>query len=452
MIKLSKRDNNSTLKVLAIIAISLAFYLLSVRFFTPLESSLIATIVALVALYSSEIIAIGVVSLLPIILFPMLGILDIKSTTQNYANPIIYLFLGGFFIAIAVEKLSIHKYLATKLLAKFATSTKSTILTLMSLSALLSSLLSNTTTALLLMPLALFLSKERAIKARLALAVAYGASIGGILTPIGTPPNLILLGFMNQKLGYSIAFIEWMAMMAPLVIIMIIFCSYLLSIGVSEIKLERFEKSEQKLNKSQKTLLYLMGSLITILLINARIEPYWSGLGLDETIVILSFGILLFLLGILQWSEDIKKVPFEIMFVFGAGFAIANAFSATGLDIKLSSYLSSISTLNIFIIIAMIALITTFATEITSNTALISIMLPIIYALSLSQEPLYLMIVATISASFAFMLPIATPPNAIAMSSRATTVSQMIRFGLVLNIVGAIAISILAYFYWSLFF
>jgi len=287
---------------------------------------------------------------------------------------------------------------------------------------------------------------------RFTLSVAYGASIGGILTPVGTPPNLILFGIMNDKGMEAIAFFKWMMMVFPLVFVMLIVVSFLLSIGVKDIPIKR-DKKLYTLDKEQKKVLYILGGLLLLLLVNSPLQPYWSGLGLSEPIILLSVGVLLFIapVSVLQWEKDSVKIPYKIMFLFGAGFSIAKAFGATGLADEIASYLLSITHLSPIILLLAVASLITFTTEITSNTALISIMLPVIYAISEQAgiNTTLFMMVATVCASYAFMLPIATPPNAIAMSSGVVRVQDMIRYGFILNLVGIALIVLIAEYFWK---
>ena len=433
--------------VLALLAFALAWLIFNMQ-----QSLLISSIVFLVTLWTNEALPLGVVSILPIILFPAFGILTTKATTVNYAHPIIFLFLGGFLLAIAVEKTSLHKYIAAKILSFFPNTPTGIISSLTITSAILSSLLSNTTTAVLLMSIALFISEDIKLKMRFALSVAYGASIGGILTPVGTPPNLILFGIMNDKGMEAIAFFKWMMMVFPLVFVMLIVVSFLLSIGVKDIPIKR-DKKLYTLDKEQKKVLYILGGLLLLLLVNSPLQPYWSGLGLSEPIILLSVGVLLFIapVSVLQWEKDSVKIPYKIMFLFGAGFSIAKAFGATGLADEIASYLLSITHLSPIILLLAVASLITFTTEITSNTALISIMLPVIYAISEQAgiNTTLFMMVATVCASYAFMLPIATPPNAIAMSSGAVRVQDMIRYGFILNLVGIALIVLIAEHFWK---
>jgi len=427
-------------------------FALSLSLFTTIQASLLGLIAFLVTLWTNEGLPLGVVSLLPIILFPAFSILTTKETTVNYAHPIIFLFLGGFLLAIAVEKTNLHRWIADRMLALFPPTPKGIIFSLAITSGVLSSVLSNTTTTLLLMSIALFITDNMRLKMRFALAIAYGASVGGVLTPIGTPPNLILLGIMQDKAMELIPFLQWMWMVAPLVFVMFFVVSSLLSIGVKEIEIS-INSEKKTLNLEQKKVLYLIGGLVFLLLLNAPIKPYWSGLGLSEAGILLGIGLLLFAppFGILDWMSDKAKVPFRIMFLFGAGFSIAKAFSATGLADEFASYLIVMTQLPPILIIFSVAMLITFTTEITSNTALISVMLPVIYAVAQQTgiNATLFMMVATICASYAFMLPIATPPNAIAMSSGAVTIRSMARYGIVLNLVGVFLIVMIAEFFWK---
>ena len=420
--------------------------------FLPAQAALLGLIALMVTLWTNEGLPLAVVSLLPIVLFPAFSILDTKATAANYAHPIIFLFLGGFLLAIAVEKTGLHTWIADKMLGIFPNTARGIILSLALTSGVLSAILSNTTTTLLLISIALFISHDPKLKMRFALAIAYGASVGGIMTPIGTPPNLILLGIMQEKGMEAIPFFQWMWMVMPLAVLMFIGVSLILSIGVAG---ERIERSVEKrpLESRQKQVLGLLGGLIVLLLVNAPIRPYWEGLGLSEPGILLGAGLLLFMppFRLLEWMEDKEKIPFRIMFLFGAGFSIAKAFSGTGLANAFASYLADLASLGPVLMLLCVAALVTFTTEITSNTALISIMLPIIYAVAQQSgiDARLFMMVATICASYAFMLPIATPPNAIAMSSGVVDVKTMARYGLLFNLMGIALVVATALLFWQ---
>ena len=442
---------NQSIKIfISVLAGSIVFLISSAYMQVP-KSALLGIITLLVGLWSSEALPLGVVSLLPIVLFPSFDILSTKQTALNYGHPIIFLFIGGFLLAIAVEKTKLHIYIAQKILSIFPNTPRGMIFSLSITSALLSSILSNTTTTLLLMSLAIFLTEHEKLKMRFALSIAYGASIGGILTPIGTPPNLVLLGVMDDKGLEYIPFFKWVMIVSPLVFMMLIAVGFLLSIGTKEIKINN-EPFKDKLHANQKKVLYLLGGVMILLLVNAPIRPYWDGLGLSEAGILLSSGLLLFAppLNILKWDDDNSKIPYGIVFLFGAGFSIAKAFSATALADDLANILLSMTDFSPMILLLGVATLITFSTEITSNTALISIMLPVIYSVTVKAglDSTLFMMVATVCASYAFMLPIATPPNAIAMSSKVVKIKDMMRYGIILNILGIICIVLAANYIW----
>ena len=426
------------------ILLALFAYIGSGYIFDEIQARLIGSVVFLVAMWTNEALPLGAVSLFPIILFPSLDIMATNATTINYSKSIIFLFLGGFMLAIAVEKIGLHKVIANKLLAIFPPSSRGVIFALSITSALLSSLLSNTTTALLLMPIALFLTDIKKLKIRLVLAVAYGASIGGIITPIGTPPNLILMGFLQDNHIESLTFFTWMLKTIPLATIMLVVVSYILSIGVSDIKIENNMENNLVLNSDQKRLKNILLFLVFVLFVN-------SFLKLSEAGILLSFGLFMLLpkIGFLEWN-DTKKIPYEIIFLFGAGFSIAASFSTTGLAQSISQMLLTLTQLSPLMLILIVAILITFTTEVTSNTALISIALPIIFSLGEASniDTNIILMVATICASYAFMLPIATPPNAIAMSSKVLTIKDMAKFGILFNTIAIVTTTAVAILIW----
>ena len=440
-----------TQKISLALLLGFISFLASYPFLSSEQSLLVATIVVMVTLWTNEGLPLAVVSLLPIVLFPSAGILSTKETTLNYAHPIIYLFLGGFLIAIAVEKSKLHQHIAQTMLNLFPSSPRGIIFALLLTSGLLSAILSNTTTALLLLPIALFLTSNKTLKMRFALAIAYGASIGGILTPIGTPPNLIFMGMLEKFEMTPIAFMQWVYLVAPLVFIMFIFVGFILALGLKGLSVEQ-QNTTQYLSHEQKKILTLIGGVIALLLINAPIKPYYNGLGLSEPLILLASGLLLFAppFSILEWNTDKEHIPFRIMFLFGAGFAIASAFTHTGLASLIAQGLTGFTSLPLWLFLLLIASIVTFTTEITSNTALISIMLPILYSVADASglDSMLIMMVATVCASYAFMLPIATPPNAIAMSSGVVSIKRMAMYGLIFNLIGIVLIVTMAHYFW----
>ena len=398
--------------ILIAILIGVVFFGVSLLGFSILHATLIGLVAFLVTLWTNEAMPLGAVSILPILLFPSFGILDTSSVTANYSKSIIFLFLGGFMLAIAIEKIGLHKYFSSKLLSFFPKTARGIIYALAITSALLSSILSNTTITLMPMPIALFLSENVKLKVRFLLATAYGASMGGILTPIGTAPNLILLGFLEDHDLPVLAFGEWMLMMLPVVGLMLLIMPYLLSLGVQDECVEDVNHDTQNLTSPQKRLAMILATLATVLVVNTFAKQA-LGVALDEKLLLLGFGLLMFVprIGFLEW-EDTRTMPYEIIFLFGAGFSIAAAFSSTGLAADIAGKLAFISTLPLFWMFVVVAIFVTFSTEVTSNTALTSIAIPIFYEFAKTMptaEGTMLLMIATVAASYAFMLPIVTP-------------------------------------------
>ncbi len=437
--------------LLTAVATGLLFFGLTILFFSFQHAMLIGVVAMLVALWTNGALPLGVVSLLPVILFPSLGILDVKAVVPNYSKEIIFLFIGGFMMAIAVEKIDLHKYFSAKLLSFFPNTATGVIYALAVTAALLSAILSNTTITLMLLPIGLYLTENSRLKVRFLLAIAYGASIGGIITPIGTPPNMLLLGFLEENGVAAPSFGEWILLLSPVAVIMLLAIPYILSRSVRNEPVHKIETAVPTLNTAQKRLIWILASLAVLLLLNTPIKPYYMGLGLNEKLILLGYGLLMFMpgIGFLKW-DDTRNLPYEIIFLFGAGFSIAAAFIKTGLAAEIAHKIAFISHLPLFWMFLLVALFVSFSTEVTSNTALTSIALPIFYefAKDMGHEGVVLMMVATIAASYAFMLPIATPPNAIVMSSRVIKVGEMARVGVVANFIGVIVVAVVGYFLW----
>ena len=234
-----------------------------------------------------------------------------------------------------------------------------------------------------MLPVAIFLSDERVFQARFVLAIAYGASIGGIMTPIGTPPNLILMGFLESQGLPSIAFVNWMFLTMPLAIVMLAIMPWVLCLGLPK-EHEAFAIHDEKpvMTAEQRKLAWVLVLLGSLLLFNSKIEPWYGGLGLNDKLIMLGFGLLMFVPGMsfLNW-EDTRRIPYEIIFLFGAGFSIAGALVDTGLAEVIARSLQAFAQFHTFFLILVIAALITFSTEITSNTALVSLAVPIIYSL-----------------------------------------------------------------------
>jgi len=421
-------------------------------FFSPQQAQLLGIVTFLVVMWTNNALPLGVVSLLPILLFPAFGIMDLNHVTPNYAKSIIFLFLGGFMLAIAMQKIDLHRQLSNRLLHLFPHTARGMIYAMAIVSALLSSILSNTTITLMLLPIGLFITENVRLKVRILLAIAYGASVGGILTPIGTAPNLLLLGYFETMGVEAPTFTTWMGMTAPVVMAMLLFMPWVLSLGVQNEPVGEVAKQIDPFSKEQKKLLWILGILSLLLILNTPIKPWYPGLGLNEKGLLLAAGLLLFVpgIGLLEW-EDSRSIPYEIIFLFGAGFSIAAAFNATHLAEAIAQKLQFVHSLPLWLTLVVVALVISFSTEITSNTALTSIALPVMAQLygSGSHETLLILMVTTVAASYAFMLPIATPPNAIVMSSQLIQVKTMATVGFFIDLIGVAVVALTASLLWQ---
>jgi len=442
--------------IIIAVAIGLGFYFLALTSFSDTQSRLIGVIAFLVTLWTNNGLHMGVVSMLPIILFPIFGLVDSKDVVSNYSKTTIFLFIGGFLLAIATEKSQLHKRLATKLLSLFPNTPRGVLYSLMLTAGSLSSILSDTTTALLIIPIAAYLTENPDYKFRLLLGVAYASLIGGIITPVGTPPNLILMDFIESNGLEMIPFATWTVMMLPLAIVMMITAAEILLYGLKkeDFVLVKIDMSKKPLSIEQKKLVWILSSLALILGASPVLK-YLFDIYINEKLTLLAFGLFLFLpkVDLLEWKEDFAKIPFAIIFLFGAGFSIAMAFQKTGLATEIANILVSFNYLPPIVLMFIIGSGVVFATELTSNTALTSIMIPIIYPFAIQSglDPMLFMLIVAISASYAFMLPIATAPNAIAMSTGHVKTTQMIKRGIFLNIAGILITFTVALTYWKMF-
>jgi sodium-dependent dicarboxylate transporter 2/3/5 len=415
------------------------------------HATLLGIVAFLVALWTNEGLPMGVVSLLPLLIFPAFQLVKFDEVTVNYSNPIIFLFIGGFLLAMAIEKTELHLIIAARLLSIFPATPTGIIYSLSLSSALMSALLSNTTVTLILAPIAALLTDRVSLKTRFLLAVAYGASIGGVMTPVGTPPNLIYLGFIDELGAAPITFVNWIALTAPLTAAMLLIAPAILAVGVADEAVGPVQ-AVKRLTVKQKKVTVVIIALTALLILNSPIKPYYDGLGLNEKCILLGAGLLLFFpgIGVLNWN-DFRNFPYEIIFLFGAGFSISMAFIKIGLAAEIIEPLHNFKDLPLFMLLLLVAFSVSLATNITSNTALTAIAVPIFYEFAkvnqLNQD--IVMLTATVAASYAFILPIGTPPNAIIMSFKIIKTGQLARFGIVINILGALLLAAISYGYWA---
>lgn len=405
----------------------------------------------------TEALELAVTSLLPIVIFPLSGALSIEKITGSYGHPFIYLFMGGFILGLAIQKWDLHKRIAFGIIRIMGSSQKRVILGFLLATAFLSMWLSNTATAIMLLPIGVSVISHfknvQPFSKNVMLAIAYGASIGGMATLIGSPPNIIFAGIVKNTLGIEITFFNWMLFALPLTCLLLLITWFYLTYYKVEKTQEETELSIEKLppmTKPEKRVLIIFVAVafmwFTRTFIFVKFLPQ-----LDDTIIAILGSILLFLTPagtgknerLMSWSVA-REMPWGVLLIFGAGLAIAAGFASTDLTTWIGNQLSGAAVLPAFLFIFLVIASMNFLTEITSNTATASMMLPILIALGAVMEIniIGLLVGATLVCSCAFMLPVATPPNAIVFSSGKVSLREMMRTGVFLNIASIIVVYI----------
>jgi sodium-dependent dicarboxylate transporter 2/3/5 len=421
----------------------------------------------------SEAIPIPVTSLLPIVLFPLTGALELGKTTASYGHKMVFLYMGGFIIALAIEKWDLHRRIALQTIYIIGKNAQGIILGFMVATFFLSMWISNTATTLMMLPIALAVAKQlegevsiegdsnKVVSAKfglpLMLGIAYAASIGGISTLIGTPTNAMLSAIIKKMYDTDIDFARWISLALPIAAVLLVICWVYLVKVIFPVRLDDSQKGHQEIAAELKSLgrltreekrvivVFLFTATAWILrsLVLKKIIP-----GIDDTIIAIFGATLLFILPsgkkghkLMDWPTA-KKLPWGILILFGGGLALASGFEESGLASWMGNELRNLDNVKIIVIMLAVAAMVNFLTEITSNVATASILLPILASVSLvlGIHPYLLMIIATLSASCAFMLPVATPPNAVVFSSGYIRIRDMARAGFGMNLISVIII------------
>jgi len=427
----------------------------------------------------TEAIPIPATALLPIILFPLTGALQSGDVTSAYGDSTIFLFMGGFIIAIAMEKWNLHKRIAMNIILLIGTGTERIVLGFMLATGFLSMWISNTATAMMMLPIGTAviyqvnqsLEKEGAKRTGhfskvIMLGIAYSASIGGLGTLIGTPPNTIFAAVVKQLYGIDFSFAKWMLFGVPLAtILLFVTWWYLIKVafplkmkelpGGREI-VEKENRSLGRISFEEKLVLTVFVATALCWITRSFLLNQWVP-SLDDTIIAITGALVLFLLPgrkesrLINW-DDAKKLPWGILLLFGGGLAIAKGFKETGLAEWVGQQLTILEGISFIIILLAVTAFVIFLTEITSNTATATMMFPIMAALAaaLNIHPYSLMVAAGLAASCAFMLPVATPPNAVVFGSGYIKMGDMVKAGIWLNLISIVFITLLIYFFMPL--
>jgi len=435
----------------------------------PQLSYMLAVVLWMVLWWISEEVPLGITSLLPIVLFPLLGIMDGKAVSVLYINQVIFLFMGGFMVAIAVQKWELHRRIALWILLALGTSTSRILLGFMLATAVLSMWISNTATTMMMIPMALSVLGIESRKATpfgrvLLLGIAYSASIGGIATLVGTPPNLsftrIYEIYYPQSEGVS--FGQWMLWALPLsvglLLALFVYLRFVLLRGVEvrmmDISGLRRQLSQMgRLSYEERAVMVVFAVLALLWIFRKTLDfgifriPGWStwlpyGSYLHDGTVAIAMAVLLFVLpakrtgGYLMSWADMRQMPWDLILLFGGGFALAGGLKESGLADWLGQHLQWMRAIPLWLSLWILVLMVSFLTELTSNTATVESFLPVLAGMAgaSSTEALLWMIPATVAASMAFMLPIATPPNAMVFGTGRISMTEMMRVGFFFNL------------------
>ncbi|MEQ9546665.1 MAG: DASS family sodium-coupled anion symporter [Marinobacter sp.] len=427
--------------------------------------------------WSTEAIPIPATALLPIVLVPALGLGSVKEATAPYANPIIFLFLGGFTLGLAMQRWNLHRRIALLTLRSVGEKPKRQIAGFMIATAFLSMWVSNTATSIMMLPIGLSViammgssepEAQRRYATALLLAIAYSASIGGIATLIGTPPNALLAAYLSENQGVSIGFAQWMLIGVPVTLLMLLLTWWwltrrdfgLTSQGDSGAMIGDELAALGSLQKGEKLVatVFLLTAAAWIFrpLLSDGLMPW-----LSDTGIAISAAVALFLIPVnakervfvMDW-ETAQNIPWGVLLLFGGGLAMAGVISSSGLAEWIAESLSIAGHLPVIVMIVLVAAVIIFLTEVTSNTATAAAFLPLLGALAMSQDlsPLLLTVPAAIAASCAFMMPVATPPNAIVFSSGHMKIQDMIHAGFALNLLGVVVVTLTSYLLLGLVF
>ena len=426
--------------------------------------------------WSTEAIPVAATAFIPLVSFPLLQVMPVKAVAQSYAHPTIFLFLGAFLLALSVEKWALHRRIALNVLVRTGTDGRKLILGFMVAGALLSMWMTNTSTAMMLLPIATSVAamvvekssgvsddEKRAFQVALLLALAYATTIGGMSTIIGTPPNVLLAGFMEETYGIQIAFFDWMLIGLPLALVLLPLGWVVLTRVAFRVDVPASREVADVIHSMREEMGAMTSPQRRVGLLFLTVVALWmarkwlnelSGLeGLSDAGIVMAAALLLFVVPscngsparLMQW-DDVARLPWGVLILFGGGLALAAQVSGSGLAVWLGESLLPVAGLGTLVLVAAAAGLVVFLTELTSNLATTATFLPVVAAIAAQSgiEPLVLCVPVTLAASCAFMLPVATPPNAIVFSSGALTIPQMIRAGILMNLIAMMTLTLLA--------
>lgn len=441
-------------------------------------TKVLAIAVLMITLWVTETLPMPVVALIPIVLFPLMGICKVDEAAAPYANPVIFLFMGGFLIGLAIEKWNLHKRIALNIVTFTGTSGDKIILGFILATGLLSMWLSNTATTMMMYPIAMSVvhvmeqnHKEGGNIKNMAicilLAIAYSSNFGGIATIIGTPPNVAFVGFLEKKYQYTFQFADWMFLCLPIALLLMFSLYFIMTKWLYKNNIKKNEATTQlikqelkqmgKLSAAEKRVLIIFITTALLWILKDLINKYQTLVKLDDTMIAVFGAILLFIVPskslqpdnkqILQW-QDTQKMAWGILLLFGGGISLANQLEKAGLIQQLGTWIAGYAGTNILLLVFLVTLISIFISEVMSNVAQVIVFAPVVAGIAdaLHISPLLLGIPMTLGASCAGMLPMGTPPNAIVFASGRLKLNDMVKTGFVMNIIATILITLFSYY------
>ena len=422
-----------------------------------------------------EVVPIAITALLPLVLFPLIGGMTLEATASAFGHKYIFLYIGGFILAIAIQKWGLHKRIALNIISRIGTRRSAIVWGVMLATAFLSMWISNTATCVMMLPIGLSLAAQLSdnpetpinekgeFSKLLMIAIAYSASIGGLASLIGTPPNLIFAGVVQDLYGVEITFGQWMRIGLPISLLLLAVCGLYLMRFAFPFQMGNFQAGGDQINRLKESLGPMSYEEKAVLIVFAVTALAWISRSfvlqswipaMDDTIIALLSAIALFIIpskkekrALIRWEEAVS-LPWGVLLLFGGGLAIAKGFKTSGLALWLGEQLTGIEVLPLILVLVLLIGCINFLTEITSNLATTAMILPILapLALRLDIHPFMVMVPCTLAASCAFMLPVATPPNAIVFGSGVLKIPDMLRTGIWMNMLSIFLILLLAYF------
>lgn len=440
----------------------------------PLAWKVIAAAVWMVVWWVTEAAPIAVTALLPIILFPLTGVFTIDEATAPYANKIIFLFMGGFLLGLAMERHNLHKRIALNLIKLTGTNPNGIILGFMITTAFISMWISNTATTVMMLPIAISITNllgidndsgkgQKRFALSLMLGIAYAANIGGTATIIGTPPNVAWVGFMSDMIGVEVTFAKYLTIGLPISLIMLTITYLLITRVLYPSKIANLSESAKviedqrialgKISKAEKRVAVIFISTALAWILRGSINNWFDTNLLNDSIIAMTGGVLMFITPLdlkkskflMEW-EYTSKLPWGILLLFGGGLTLAKAMEKSDIVQVIGESIAGAGDISPVLLVAGLIAFMLFMTELMSNVALAVIFIPVVIGISISLNinPMYLTMPVTLAASYAFMMPISTPPNAIVFSSGMIRIKDMMRAGILLNVIAIILLVILS--------